>query len=139
MARRKKVTKPIREVAERSTRALASAIRQSRRKATLRSLKQHRPIAIKGTVFPTKHDFIRAVDKRVALQVGRKRRPAVKLVRKEKRLIRKNRVRSILSLVSPFDCERKRAIARREYMGMKAAGKGAKTGKPHQNKFTVRC
>lgn len=49
------------------------------------------------------------------------------------------KTRPILSLSSPMACKQKKARARREYFGMRAAGKGGSRVNLQSNRFTVRC
>lgn len=49
------------------------------------------------------------------------------------------KTRPILSLSSPMACKQKKARARREYFGMRAAGKGGSRQNLLSKRFTVRC
>ncbi len=95
-----------------------------------------RPIRIGKTKFPTRkkphitRSVVRPKGRSIPRKIALARRLNVKL---------KKRVLPQFPHVKPRTCKAKKAKARREYMGMRAAGKGARRKFQKTKRFTVRC
>jgi len=77
--------------------------------------------------------------KRVHLSDLSKRTISRRLARKELSKIRKFRVLPVYSKISPLNCKKKRAAARRDYFAIKASGAGPRKNLIHKDRLTVRC
>lgn len=101
---------------------------------TLKPRQKNKPrqaILAGTTLFPLKKKMHRPISRAI-----RKNEIETKKVLTK---IEQGKVRPIMSNISPLSCQAKKAKARREYFGMKKAGRGGRLNRPHRNRFTVEC